>query len=630
MRRVILESWNRCKKYGLQKNMRHPKANILDEKKLDDIKSKHRLLLEIALPIVKDIHDFVSGSGFLTLLTNRDGIILEVLDDHATNSFTNEFQLSVGKVWSEEIIGTSAIGLAIKEKKPIQVVGSEHFWNRLHNLTCSASPIFDEKGEILGIVNVSGPVELVHSHTLGMVVSAAKAIERQYLLTKINNKIKQSNITLNTVINMIEDAVMLVDKSFVIRQANEKAGEILNLNLPDIIGKKIDNFFENKVLYESILSKTPVQNEVITIKTRHIPCLMQVKPILTGDENVLTMMTFRELHYIRRIAKKIEGNKAYITMNELIGSSDTMNQLRKKVRLAAQSDATTLILGETGSGKEIVAQSIHNLSARKEGPFIAVNCAAIPRSLLESELFGYDPGTFTGGLKKGKIGKFELANGGTLFLDEIGELTPDLQVILLRVLQEQRITRIGGNTPIPIDVRIIAATNKDLKQAVKTGEFRADLYYRLNILQINIPPLRSRKEDIQDLVRWFITKWTPENAPPKEFDNEALKFLKKYSWPGNVRELENIVQRCIVMIDKPIISINDIKEVMGDIDDIFDIEQKSEDYNSKIHDLERRTFIETYHKCNGNIIQVAKLLGISRSTVYRWAKKYNIHSMGDK
>jgi transcriptional regulator of acetoin/glycerol metabolism len=622
MRKEIVNSWRRCQNYGLRQDATELKTEALDEEKLRELKAEHQLLLDVALPIIKDLHDFVSGSGFLTLLTTRDGVILEVLNDPTTRSFTSEFQLSPGKIWREEIIGTSAIGLVIKEGKPIQVVGREHFWQRLHNLTCSAAPIFDEEGQLLGIVNVSGPVELVHAHTLGMVVSAAKAIERQYLLANVTNKIKQSNVTLNALLNMVEDAVILVDESFTIKQANERAAKILDLTPAEMIGKTIDEFFDNPVLQESILSQTPIQNEVMTVKTKPITCLVQAKPLLIAEERVATMVTFREAQHIRRLAKRIEGNKAYITMNELVGSSEVMNRLRKKVQLVAQSDATTLILGETGSGKEMVAQSIHNLSDRKEGPFIVVNCAAIPRSLLESELFGYEPGTFTGGLKQGKPGKFELANGGTIFLDEIGELTPDLQVILLRVLQEQRITRVGGSKPIPVDIRVIAATNKDLKKAIKKGEFRSDLYYRLNILQIHIPPLRSRTQDIPDLVHWFITKWTPENAKPKKFSKEAIEFLQRHSWPGNVRELENIVQRCIVMIENPVIRLQDIKEIMGDADDA---PHSFENSTLKIQDVEKEVFLETYYKCNGDLTKTARLLGISRATVYRWAKKYKIH-----
>lgn len=618
MRQEITNSWKRCEAAGLQVGSNMYRPEILTDSELHETKKMNLLLLEIASPIIKDLHDFIDGTGFLTMLTTRDGIVLDVLDDQNTRTFTSDYQLVPGAIWREKNVGTSAIGLVIHEKSFFQVVGTEHYWKKLHGMTCSATPICDQGGKILGILNVSGPVDLVHVHTLGMVVSAAKAIERQYQLSKITENIKQSNETLNTLLNVVEDGVVLVDETLTIVQANKKACKILNSS-PDVLnGTQVKHFFSNSRVRESVLSKTPLQDELIKISKLNITCLVQVKPTLTTNGSAVII--FREVQQISRSARRIKENKAYITKYELRGSSKEMDKLRKRVQKVAQSDVTSLILGETGSGKEVVAQSIHNSSDRREGPFIVLNCAAFPRTLLESELFGYEAGTFTGGLKQGKPGKFELADGGTIFLDEIGEMSADIQVVFLRVLQEKAVTRLGASKPIPIDVRVIAATNKDLKHAIDRGEFRADLYYRLNILQIKIPTLRSRSEDIPELVKWFVTKYTPKDKKGKDFSKDAIKYLQQQQWFGNVRELENIVQRCLVMTEKEVIDGQAVRECMGeDAADTFDHSKPA----LKMDNVQEETFLKAYQKSNGNLAKTAQLLGISRATAYRWAKKFN-------
>ncbi|MFD1363308.1 sigma-54-dependent Fis family transcriptional regulator [Lentibacillus salinarum] len=625
MRKEIIDSWKRCEIAGLWNGSNSYPLETLGDGELDELKKTNLSLLEIASPIIKELHDFVHGSGFLTMLTTNDGIILEILDDSSTRLFTSEYQLIPGAVWGERHIGTSAIGLTLREERPFQVVGTEHYWKKLHGMTCSAAPICDESGKVLGILNVSGPVDLVHVHTLGMVVSAVKAIERQYQLSKITEDIQQSNETLNTLLNVVEDGVILVDESLTIVQVNQKASKILKSS-PDVLnGRAVIHFFSNSRVRESILSQTQLQDELMKVTKLNITCLVQVKPILTTNGSAVII--FREVQHISRSARRIKENKAYITKYELRGSSKEMDKLRKKVQKVAQSDVTSLILGETGSGKEVVAQSIHNSSERKEGPFIVVNCAALPRTLLESELFGYEAGTFTGGLKQGKPGKFEVAEGGTIFLDEIGEMSSDIQATFLRVLQEKSVTRLGASKPVPVDARIIAATNKDLKHAVERGEFRADLYYRLNILQLGIPPLRSRLEDIPELVKWFVTKNTPQNSKEKDFRKDAIKYLQQYQWFGNVRELENIVQRCLVMTEKEIIDDQVIRECMGE-DTINSFDNIKPDL--KMDSIQEKAFLKAYHQTNGNITKTAQLLGVSRATAYRWANKFYCTNQSEK
>lgn len=309
--------------------------------------------------------------------------------------------------------------------------------------------------------------------------------------------------------------------------------------------------------------------------------------------------------------------------------SPAMQEVLALARKVAQSDVTVLILGETGTGKEVISTAIHNWSRRKDNPMIKVNCGAIPDNLLESELFGYEKGAFTGAASA-KPGRFEFADGGTIFLDEIGDISPSLQVKLLRVLQEKTFERLGGVRTIRSDVRVIAATNKDLKEAVRRGEFREDLYYRLNVVPINLIPLRERKEDIEDLVSHFLHKSAEisGNNKPKTVSRDAMEHLKNYSWPGNIRELENIVERCVVINESDVIGEDslpaEILSCSGNEVSCSSAENSRELLNEAIDDKEKEVIIKVLRENNGNKTKSALALGISRRSLHRKIQKYGI------
>jgi len=298
----------------------------------------------------------------------------------------------------------------------------------------------------------------------------------------------------------------------------------------------------------------------------------------------------------------------------IIAKSPKMLRVIELVKTVAPTTATVLITGETGTGKEVVARAIHHHSHRRNKPFIATSCAALPESLLESELFGHEKGSFTGAVAK-KKGKFEAGHKGTLFLDEIGEINPNTQVHLLRALEEKRITRVGGNEEIAVDVRVIAATNRDLKADVKDGKFREDLYYRLKVVSIELPPLRERKQDILPLADHFLRKYTEENKKGKKsFSPEVIEFMLSYSWPGNVRELENMIEHGVILSQNPAIK---LAELPQDIVYPCPEEEKTIDAVMKNH------ILSVLEETEGNITQAAKILGIQRMTLYNRLKKYN-------
>jgi two-component system response regulator AtoC len=311
------------------------------------------------------------------------------------------------------------------------------------------------------------------------------------------------------------------------------------------------------------------------------------------------------------LRRRIE-NKYYF--EGIIAKSPKMLKIFELIKTIAPTTATVLIIGETGTGKEVIARTIHHQSQRRNKPFIATSCAALPESLLESELFGHEKGSFTGAVER-KKGKFEAGDRGTLFLDEIGEINANTQVHLLRALEEKKITRVGGNEEIEVDVRVISATNRDLRSMVKQGKFREDLYYRLNVVTIDLPLLKDRREDILPLAEYFLKKYTEENSKSiKIFSPEVVKFMLNYSWPGNVRELENMIERGVILSKANSITLDELPR---------DIVHPSPVEGKTIEAVERNHIINVLEETKGNITKAADILGIRRMTLYNKLKKYN-------
>lgn len=364
----------------------------------------------------------------------------------------------------------------------------------------------------------------------------------QMVLRKLDNQ----NQVLNQVLEQISDGYVLLDAENVIRNINRKALKLFKMDHDQVLGQNILDLIPDPVFHSMILDESVNVYEKIRIGEGSYGALFY--KVADGREDLAKILNFKT---IENIGSRIAGEafrENQITFDHILGRSDRMKRLREIAQKVAKTMPNILLTGETGTGKEMFARAIHNASDRCGNPFITVNCAAIPMELLESELFGYDEGAFTGAKKGGKIGKFELANTGTIFLDEIGDMPFHLQAKLLRVLQERRLERVGGNRQIPLNIRIISATNRNLDQMVEEGKFREDLYYRLNIFEIHLPPLRERPGDIPLLVHYFINKYRSFFEVDVEgIDQEAMDCLCRYTWKGNIRELENVVQYMISM-----------------------------------------------------------------------------------
>ncbi|MBI4508797.1 MAG: sigma-54-dependent Fis family transcriptional regulator [Deltaproteobacteria bacterium] len=344
-----------------------------------------------------------------------------------------------------------------------------------------------------------------------------------------------------------------------------------------------------------------------------------------------------ELRATRRAKDKIEAQADYLRgeietryqFADLVGASPLMQQIFSTIERVAATDASVLICGESGTGKELVARAIHHRSRRAPGPFIKVNCGALTETLLESELFGHEKGSFTGAIKR-KLGRFELADGGSLFLDEIGDISPGMQLKLLRALQEREFERVGGERTIKVDVRVLSATNKDLKQEVASGRFREDLYYRLHVVPITLPPLRDRRDDIPLLTSHFLKKLAPRTNPAvRHIDDQALARLMAYSWPGNIRELENAVEQALVFAEGNSLNVTALPPFLRDTssDDKLDIPRNPQGdmpLPEILDDLEKQLILKAFRKANGVKTETARILGIKTSALYYKLEKYGI------
>ncbi|WP_411678767.1 sigma-54-dependent Fis family transcriptional regulator [Clostridium thailandense] len=610
-------SHDRCKKLKIDADQVSSKKIIYDDGELQKRFATSRDLILTAAPYMEQLINFVKGSNFFALLTDGDGCILNAIGDEKILSEAFSMKMIPGAFMNEENIGCNAMSMVIKTGAPIQVSGTQHFIKAYHKWTCSAAPIKDSNGQLIGALNLTGYIEQVHPHTLGMVVAASNAIEEMLKIKSYNKVQSINNKHIKNMFNAIPIAIITTDVNGKIKLCNEKALKMFG----NIEGKprvaEIKEFVEewDKIKNEIFLGKNISQEVNIIALRNKFQCHLTANSIYNFvEESIEIVYSFEET----KKAKKKNNGQAYYTFNKVIGEDENFVKVVQYAKKIADSKSTILIMGESGTGKEVFAQSIHNYSNRVDGPFVALNCGAIPKQLIESELFGYEEGSFTGAKKGGNLGKFELADGGTIMLDEIGEMPLDMQTKLLRVVQEGTITKIGSSKSIPVDVRIIAATNKDLKVEVELGRFRKDLYYRLNVLPIYLPPLRERKSDIPLFIDYFL-KYISERIGKKDLviPNEYLKKMMNYSWPGNIRELENFVE---LIINTECIPVGYFGEENWENEVLVDINKES----LTLEYAEREHLVKILKRFKGNITRSAEALGIRRNTLYSKIKKYEI------
>lgn len=634
---IILRSWSRCIEAGVSPWGLEPHSCLKGGELRDQLRARLNLL-NIARPFMTDLYKIVRGTGFVVVLANESGSILEFYGDAEGLRIPLTRDFFVGASWHEHVAGTNAIGTAIEEQGPVQVTGAEHFREKHHGLTCSAAPIFDPIGNLIGVINISGAWESAHKHTLGIVVAAAKAISAHLRISRKNHQLAVANKKLVNFFNMVSDGVLILDQYGNLVELNpaaerifqKKRSELTGLPFPALLHRGSD-YSTGSRAYSWYSSRSETE---LTVETATTPCrcLATTEPIVDEQENFDgSFITLRPVKEMQNLVNRYSGYSASLQFSDIIARSPEMKEALELARLSAGSLSNVLLQGESGTGKEIFAQAIHNLSSCSSAPFIPLNCGAIPRELVGSELFGYEDGAFTGAKKGGKPGKFELASGGTLFLDEIGDMPLEQQAVLLRVIQEKMMTRIGGLKVIPVDARLICATHKNLLEKVHNGTFRQDLYYRLNVMSITIPPLRDRKDDIEPLFSHFIEKLCRDRGATLEVDRNIMHYLYSYQWPGNVRELQNVVERAANLAINGTVGMSQlpseiIRPAARTPEPVIaaSLSVNRDQRRKQKMEQEKHQLLHLLDITNGNISKVARELGVSRKTVYSRMSRYHI------
>ncbi|AEG16726.1 sigma 54-interacting transcriptional regulator [Desulfofundulus sp. TPOSR] len=507
----------------------------------------------------------------------------------------------------EILISNTNINQVYQNKKDLLGV-TERINNR--DYLVDYSPYLDEQGEIAGIL---------------MVIHTKQWIEKDWIMAALD---------------AIPDAILLCDETLTVRYINPAYTRLKGLRWEEIVGRKINEVRSGKLIPAVINSGIPINNLYRDID--NVPFIVNIIPIIKENKIIGGISISKDLEQVKEMINscnhpivtlkdgKSKNNENGDAFKDIIGESLPLIHTLEKAKIAAKVDSNVLILGESGTGKELIARAIHNGGKRKGGFFVAINCAAIPQNLMESELFGYEGGAFTGATKKAKIGLFELANRGTIFLDEIGEMSLPMQSKLLRVLETKTIRRVGGLQEIPVNVRVIAATNRNLEAMIAQGEFREDLYYRLNVFPIRVPPLRERVNDIPLLARHFIQKLSTSLKKKVTLSEASLNLLLSYDWPGNVRELENALEYAVNMTNSPLIEPEHfppaILQKQGGLTDQINKDKDNHQLFS-LASLEKQAIqaaIKHFGTSTEGKRKAAGALGISLTTLYKKLKDYQI------
>lgn len=621
--RNVASSWARSRDLGVNPYKCVQRAEICDKElqKRISLKESH---LEIIRPYLEKIHRAIRSEGYLLYYADELGNVLHIVaDDAALSFFEKHFYFKKGCSCKEEITGTTAASLVLTDRIIVSHISSHKYCLQLKNTTCSALPLLGENNEFIGIIGSAVNFKTINKHIVGSLLSAKMGIENQLRLLKQNNELRVLNNYYSNYLGMTSDAAIFVDSAGKIVNINRRASDIINEKPFMIIGKKVTDVLNFPVvLFNDSVNDFAGNSFFIDTrdkKTRY-NFSKQTACLRYSTESNADISIIIEENNPEKYLKPVKKTEAEHTFNDMIGNSKLFSDLIELAKKASGSNSNVLITGESGTGKELLAHSIHNESYRSGKPFVVVNCGAIPGELAESELFGYESGAFTGAAKKGRKGFFEKANGGTIFLDEIGEMPKALQTKILRVIQNKKITRVGGNKEITSDVRVIAATNKNIEQEVIAGNFRNDLYFRLNVIRLHMPNLLQRKSDIILLANHFIDKHIQPGQRKITLSKPVISIFKEYNWPGNIRELENVIEQALVFIgDETEIGEKHLPESLKQISKSTRVVRPGSLYEDEMKKVQK-----ALNKADNNISLAARILGISRNTLYKKIKTFGI------
>lgn len=630
LRCLIDDSWRRCLDIQLDPT-RQQGLPPVNEDTLNSLQHQHRELLSAGKQVMAMARDFLAETETIMILTDPNGMILGVEGDSRALGAAEDIHLFTGSSWNELICGTNAIGTALSIGQPVQIHAAEHFCAGVKQWTCSATVIRDPyDGKILGAIDVSGLGKTFSPHSLALAVTTASRIESQ--LAKQEMEFRYQLLERGMAkMSSATDGVIICDRRGYPIKVNERAATAL-------LARGIDFDLKNTSRISALSVGT-----FASLTRAEAPGWLRadwLEPIIDAGEQIGTLLTIPAVRPmgISFATQKESYAKAAVVDSKgfagIVGASEALVQAVQKAKLLAKTNVPVLLLGETGVGKENFAQGIHlcvPAGARPvERPFVAINCGGLSKDLLASELFGHCEGAFTGSRRGGMVGKVEAANGGTLFLDEIGEMPLELQPHFLRVLEEGEIYRIGETTPRKISFKLIAATNRELREEVAEGRFRMDLYYRVAVTSIRIPPLRERTVDIRPLVEHFLHKFAQQyGADSRQFQPEVIAALENHGWPGNVRELRNVIESMFLMASGASLGLDALPPEIEShlVPDSGKIKQRAPAAIGKLEDAELDFIRETLEADRGNLTLAAKHLGIAKSTLYIKLKKYGLNQI---
>ncbi len=606
---IIESSHQRSLSYGLSPDA-PPDFSPLARNDLSLLIEQNRLLHTHAVPAMETLYQQIANTHNMVILTDAQGTIVHSLGDDDFLEKARKVALQPGVAWSEQSKGTNAIGTAIAEKTATLVHADQHFLAANHFLTCSAAPIADHLGNVVGVLDVTGDKCSYHKHTMALVRMSALMIENQLFSATFEDSITLHFHARPEFIGTLMEGIASFTPGGRFLSANRSGIFQLGLSLSALRSHTFSSLFGMPVsaVFDHYRAAAPGLLSMCMHSGVRVHGRAQLRLMKE-------MQTFSGHHASAPRPALPEITPARLSGLRYLNTGDPqLEQVIAKVGKVLGRDVPIIIMGETGTGKELLAQAIHNDSPRANGAFIAVNCASIPETLIESELFGYEDGAFTGARKKGAVGKILQANGGTLFLDEIGDMPVGLQARLLRVLQERMVTPLGSGKSIPVDVELICATNQNLRERIARGMFREDLYYRLNGLVVKLPPLRERT-DLDTVVKKIIH--TESDGGCHTVSEEVMAMFRRHKWPGNFRQLTNLLRTAIIMAgDEHEIGLRHMPDdFMDDVEVVPDPAPIA--VAGKLDELAQSAIVKALAAHGGNVSAAARALGVSRSTIYR-------------
>jgi transcriptional regulator of acetoin/glycerol metabolism len=597
---AIARSWRRClDQHHLDPTS--PRAPcVIERTRLDEHREQLQGVISVAHWQMGSLHQQLGSAGHAVLLTDARGVVIDSVADEAERTEFERAGLWLGAVWDEAVEGTNGVGLCLVERQALTIRRDEHFRGRHASLTCSASPVFDPDGGLLAVLNVSSAREDLSRqrrfHTMALTNLSAKLIESCFFLQQCEGDYLLRFHAQPEYIGLLSEGLLAFRGDGYITAVNETALNLLATNRSVLLGQSLDTVLDIRL--DDLLERARPQPG-------------SCWPLRTTDARLL----HGQLRGPQMRAVRTTAQAASPTVAGLCLADATMRSSFNRALKVLERDVPVLLQGETGTGKEAFAAALHRASSRSAKPFVALNCAAIPETLIESELFGYRGGSFTGARKEGMTGKLQQANGGILFLDEIGDMPLPLQTRLLRVLEERQVVPLGAAATQSLDVRVISASHCDLPTLVAEGRFREDLYYRLNGLIVELPALRDRS-DKGALLDFLLSE--EANGEAIELDISARRTLLANPWPGNVRQMRNILRTLIALSDDGYISVKDLVGVLPSY--VMDVEPSS----NPLGEAERDALIAVLEARRWNMSRVAEQLDISRNTLYRKLRKYRI------